>query len=362
MTNLSDIQLVILEAACQRPNRIVLPLPDRLKGGAARKVVDALISRGLIEEVEVGRGDPVWREADDGRGVTLVATDATLEFLGIEAASRRTAASRAALGPASFLVPPEAPQPPASPPAPLRRKTREGTKHAQLVAMLRWAYGATIAQIVEATGWQPHTVRGALAGALKRLGLDVAPTARSRAARDERSARGDGPGEVAADWPAQLEPVARLGLIDEPGQHLSVLEPLDREREPQRVGWGGDRVAPLRLIAVIGGEPDIDVLSRKMAGPARAGTSTAASAALTASRGVGLGCLRHGLRRTVALRLRYGKSSLRGAGELFLGHEQHLVELGADRLLVDFVPEVRPELADHILVPGLLEVGAHHLL
>ena len=40
--------------------------------------------------------------------------------------------------------------------------------------MLRRAEGATLAQIVEVTGWQPHTVRGALAGALKkRLGLAV---------------------------------------------------------------------------------------------------------------------------------------------------------------------------------------------
>jgi hypothetical protein len=40
--------------------------------------------------------------------------------------------------------------------------------------MLRRPEGATIAQIVEATGWQPHRVRGAFAGALKRkLGLDV---------------------------------------------------------------------------------------------------------------------------------------------------------------------------------------------
>jgi Protein of unknown function (DUF3489) len=54
------------------------------------------------------------------------------------------------------------------------RKTREGTKQEQLIAMLRRKQGATIAQIVEATGWQPHTVRGAFAGALKkRLGLDV---------------------------------------------------------------------------------------------------------------------------------------------------------------------------------------------
>jgi hypothetical protein len=40
--------------------------------------------------------------------------------------------------------------------------------------MLRRKEGATIAQIVEATGWRPHTIRGAFAGALrKRLGLRV---------------------------------------------------------------------------------------------------------------------------------------------------------------------------------------------
>ena len=51
---------------------------------------------------------------------------------------------------------------------------REGTKQAALVEMLRRPKGATIAEIVEATGWQAHTVRGAFAGALKkRLGLTV---------------------------------------------------------------------------------------------------------------------------------------------------------------------------------------------
>jgi hypothetical protein len=33
--------------------------------------------------------------------------------------------------------------------------------------MLKSPRGATIGEIVEATGWQPHTVRGALAGTLK---------------------------------------------------------------------------------------------------------------------------------------------------------------------------------------------------
>ena len=40
--------------------------------------------------------------------------------------------------------------------------------------MLRRPEGATVPEVVEATGWLPHTVRGAMAGALKkRLGLQI---------------------------------------------------------------------------------------------------------------------------------------------------------------------------------------------
>ena len=44
---------------------------------------------------------------------------------------------------------------------------RTGTKQALLIEMLRRPDGATIEQIVKATGWQPHTVRGAIAGGLR---------------------------------------------------------------------------------------------------------------------------------------------------------------------------------------------------
>jgi hypothetical protein len=52
---------------------------------------------------------------------------------------------------------------------------RAGTKQAEMIAMLERADGATMEDIVAATGWQSHTVRGAISGALKRkLGLIAA--------------------------------------------------------------------------------------------------------------------------------------------------------------------------------------------
>ena len=51
---------------------------------------------------------------------------------------------------------------------------RRGTKQAILIEMLRRPNGATIEQMTAKTGWQPHSVRGAISGTLKKkLGLPV---------------------------------------------------------------------------------------------------------------------------------------------------------------------------------------------
>ena len=51
---------------------------------------------------------------------------------------------------------------------------RPGTKHGRIVAMLRTPSGTTIAAIMTATQWQQHSVRGFLAGVVrKRLGLNL---------------------------------------------------------------------------------------------------------------------------------------------------------------------------------------------
>jgi hypothetical protein len=50
---------------------------------------------------------------------------------------------------------------------------REGSKTAQVVAMLQREGGATLAEIMEKMGWQKHTVRGFMAGAMKKAGYTV---------------------------------------------------------------------------------------------------------------------------------------------------------------------------------------------
>lgn len=180
MTKLTDTQLVILVAACQRADRLILPLPDTIKGGAATKVVESLAAKGMVEEAAAKQGEPIWRETSDGHRVTLIATDAALEALGItedkqvevaaDAEEQNTASDTNASADAHPAAEAEASTGPAA-----KRRTREDSKQAKLVEMLRRPDGATIEEIVAAFSWQPHTVRGAIAGALKKkLGLSVA--------------------------------------------------------------------------------------------------------------------------------------------------------------------------------------------
>ncbi|MET4701722.1 hypothetical protein ABIE65_004770 [Constrictibacter sp. MBR-5] len=137
MSNLTDTQRLVLAAAAQRADRSLQPLPASLKGGAALKVVNALVTRGLAEK------------ADDGERISQQG----LAAIGIEV---------------------EQPEAPSSDDAPKAKPPRTGTKQALLINMLRRDEGATIEEVVAATGWQSHTVRGAIAGALKRkLQLDV---------------------------------------------------------------------------------------------------------------------------------------------------------------------------------------------
>jgi hypothetical protein len=170
MIKLSDTQLVVLSAAYRRPDRSVYPLATKLPGGAAAKVLESLLHKNLLKEVPARHRDTLWRD-DKKRGrLTLRATPAALKALGIKEAPASAEAVSSTEGKRASAGARKASN--------SKRKTharRADSKQAKLIEMLKRPAGASIEEIVAAFGWQAHTVRGAIAGALKKkLGLEVA--------------------------------------------------------------------------------------------------------------------------------------------------------------------------------------------
>jgi hypothetical protein len=176
MPKLTDTQSIILSRAATRPDNLAMPLPGGLAGAAAKMAVAKMIERGWLEEVDANprRGDPLWRETGDGHGTTLIATEAGLAAIGIEPVVATTMSNlrKAKLELASAAKAPAETSPDADTPKPVAIRT--GTKQAQIIALLQRPEGASIGEIVEATGWLPHSARGLISGGLKKkLGLPI---------------------------------------------------------------------------------------------------------------------------------------------------------------------------------------------
>jgi len=230
---LSETQRRILTAAAQHPHGLAEP-PEKLPAAACAAVGKALLKSNLV--IAVHRPDYEARALwiIDSDSLLLRITDEGLRAIGLDPAQAATGADTAPPADAPQVVPAPADKatqaaedlalldealatpPPArrltlrdaaqrvldawddeanqrydlaaaiealrgilarpgrearDPAAP--RKPREGTKQQQVLAMLRRPEGATVAQIAEATGWAPHTVRGFFAGLKKRQGIAV---------------------------------------------------------------------------------------------------------------------------------------------------------------------------------------------
>ncbi|WPB83751.1 DUF3489 domain-containing protein [Sediminicoccus rosea] len=230
MIKLSDTQRVILSAAAQHEMGLARA-PKTLPAAARNAVFRSLIKSNLLTEISaprehVGLG---WRQDEDGTWVVARITDEGLGAIGIDPNADDmvvdTAPEAASTAPEDGNPTPaiEAPKcagatnevsrfERATTPRPSLRDAavatlaaweaqdgleealevlkaslprqhspvgsgglqgaRQGTKQAAVLGLLGREEGATIAQVMEATGWAPHTVRGFLAG-LKRKGHQV---------------------------------------------------------------------------------------------------------------------------------------------------------------------------------------------
>jgi hypothetical protein len=129
-------------------------------------------------------GDVIWRTDDVKGKITLIATAAGLKAVGIETSeenpptetpskSRKPRVTKSAVKAQTR----GAKRTSSKEPAVIASAPKPNTKLAMLIAALRAKKGATIEDLTEATGWQAHSVRGAISGALKKKqGLNIVST------------------------------------------------------------------------------------------------------------------------------------------------------------------------------------------
>jgi hypothetical protein len=172
---LTDTQFAMLSDAARREDRCLVALPS-LKGGARLKVANKLISTGFVSEIEAKVRAPIWRRDNEmGKAYTLKLTAEGAKAIGLDedveapdshgessALENHDPADISSEIEATAALEPRAPAA-GGPSAP-----RSGSKLAQVIDLLRQDGGATVDELIGATGWLAHTTRAALTGLRKR--------------------------------------------------------------------------------------------------------------------------------------------------------------------------------------------------
>lgn len=151
MPKLTDIQHLLLTTAASRPDGSLLPPCDLLGdlSEALRKSIRSLLRRGFAEEIEVATPERIWRTHGDQQ-IGLVITQTGRMIIGSEVTTAEISAS--------FQTDDD-----------LGDGDRQPvSKINQVKTLLRRSDGCTLADIVSATGWLPHTSRAVLTGLRKK--------------------------------------------------------------------------------------------------------------------------------------------------------------------------------------------------
>ena len=183
---LSDTQLMILSSASQRADHAAI-LPANLKGSAAKKVVDRLLKENLLQELRATDDLPVWGRGEDNTPYSLRITKAGLKAIEVEDAAEEqndhatTHPNRTAAADGSAKAKPtersvRAKRSGGRNTAAVRAKAttrssdqvKSNSKQDKILTLLQRPTGATLDILVKETQWQKHSVRGFLAGTVRK--------------------------------------------------------------------------------------------------------------------------------------------------------------------------------------------------
>jgi hypothetical protein len=177
---LADAELVILSSAANRADFLALPVPDTLAGKPVdtQRVLKRLLKRKLVAERPAKVEDPLWRKDASERHLTLRLTPAGFEAINLEApedlkstpgqALNAEKTPRRANKHSDRKASPRSKQKKAKTHRNERPKTRSASKTETVLNLLKRTNGASLTDMIKATGWQPHSVRGFLSAVVKK--------------------------------------------------------------------------------------------------------------------------------------------------------------------------------------------------
>ncbi len=157
---LSDSQFVLLSSAAQRDDGLLVR-PKYLR----REALEKLTRAGLIEPVIVTTNDPVWHEDDEMVRHGYRITPAGLCAIGIEP---EVAPGTPVLDDA--VLPADGDPCDSNVRKKIRTTLKVGSKRALVISLLLQDQGASLADLMQATGGLAHTTRAALSG-LRKTGM-----------------------------------------------------------------------------------------------------------------------------------------------------------------------------------------------
>src|SRR5260370_25217522 len=162
---LTDLQRIVLSGAAERADGAAT-LPERMTEKAAQKLAATLIEKGLAREVRAKTDMPVWRRNEEGRPCALVISKLGREAIKGDDDCKADDANVET--PSASIIANAAPSQTTASSQPERSVPRQGSKLAEVIALLARKQGAGIEELTSTTGWLPHTTRAALPGFRKR--------------------------------------------------------------------------------------------------------------------------------------------------------------------------------------------------
>lgn len=146
--HLTDLDLILLSSASAREQGHLHPLKASIadKTDDVSAAITSLLKRNLIEKAQISDLSRMWKAEGDARiGLVITAkARALIDGGGVEIVDGTIAD------------------------APISASSRSGSKSEAVLALLGRADGASSAELIDATGWLPHSMRAALTGLRKK--------------------------------------------------------------------------------------------------------------------------------------------------------------------------------------------------